>query len=286
MFGYVIIDKPNILIKDFQTYRSYYCGLCKRIGNNYGQLMRMTVNYDIVLLSLLLHNYEKVVPIFEEERCIAHPIGKKVPVAKSNDILDKVVHINTILGYYKVVDNVIDEGKNKTIKLLLKPKFNKAKKLYPELCDFIDKKYNQLRYLENQNCYDENMLADCFGEIMKAIAEASTKKADDNLKNLCYNLGKWIYFIDAIDDIREDALERKFNPFITKGKVIDDEFFNQRESSLRYLLYSTIEKIIESYDKMDITISEGALSNIIYLGLKARTEEVIKRRGKCQKMRL
>lgn len=108
MFGYVVIDKPNILIKDYQTYRCYYCGLCKSIGKRTGQCMRMTLNYDIVLLALLGYNYEDKEPIFKKGRCPVHPL-KKVEYVDNSETLERISDVNTILGYYKLVDDVIDE---------------------------------------------------------------------------------------------------------------------------------------------------------------------------------
>ncbi len=287
MFGYVIIDKPNILMKDFATYKSYYCGLCKRTGSLYGQLMRLTVNYDIVLLSLLAHNYEKVTPEFSEEHCILHPIGKKTPVAKSDEILGRISDINIILGYYKACDDVADEGRHKSIKSFLGRRMKKLRQEYPEFCQTCQKRYGDLSLLERQNCLDENEVAGCFGDILSAAAEAVTKKADDKLRQLCYNLGKWIYFIDALDDIREDFDKRRYNLFAPRTAVLDEQFFEKQEKYHRHLLYSAIDAITDAYDKMDITVSEGALSNIIYLGLKSRTESVLKERGnKCRKIRL
>jgi hypothetical protein len=249
--------------------------------------MRLTVNYDIVLLSLLAHNYEKAAPNFEREHCILHPIGKKVPVAVSGEIFDRIIDINTILGYHKIVDDVIDEDKHRTIKAFLKGKYKKAAKRMPQFNAAVSAQYAKLRELEEYGCLDIEKLASCFGEIMVAAAAAATPKADDKLKDLCYNLGKWIYYIDAFDDIKEDYENNKFNPFIIKGRKVDENFYAECEKNARYLLYSAIDRIIENYDKMDITISEGALSNIIYLGLKARAEEVLKRRGnKCKKIRL
>ena len=113
MFGYVVIDKPNILIKDYQTYRSHYCGVCKAIGKESGQIMRLTLNYDVVLLSLLGHNYDDLDPEFATGRCIAHPVGRKIEYIKDNPILRRIADINTILGYYKVYDDVVDEGKHR-----------------------------------------------------------------------------------------------------------------------------------------------------------------------------
>ncbi len=286
MFGYVSIDKPNILFKDFHTYKAYYCGLCKVTGEHYSQLMRLSVNYDIVLLSLLAHNYEKKEPKFVEGRCILRPIGKKFPIAVSKDILKRVVDINIILTYYKALDDVIDESCHKIIKKYLERRYQKLKKEYQELCQTVDNNYKRLRELEKNNCRSAEMLGECFGEIMASCAKALTKNADDKLVSLCYNLGKWIYYIDALDDLKEDLKKKRFNPFIDEETCIDEKFFEKKEKYIRYLLYSSIDKIIEDYDKMDISISEGPLSNIIYLGLKKKTQEVLERRGnKCQKIR-
>ncbi|MDD4316118.1 MAG: DUF5685 family protein [Clostridia bacterium] len=287
MFGYVIIDKPNILIKDFATYKSYYCGLCKRTGSLYGQLMRLSVNYDIVLLSLLVHNYEKVTPEFTEEHCILHPVGQKKPVAKSDGIFGRIVDINIILGYYKACDDVADEGRHKGVKNFLGRRMKKLKVNYPALCAAAELRFGELRRLEETNCRDENAVSGCFGDVLSAAAEAATEKADDNLRKLCYNLGKWIYYIDALDDITDDYEQKRYNLFAPSTGAPDADFFDKQEKYFRHLLYSAIDDITQSYDKMDITVSEGALSNIIYLGLRARTEAVLKGRGnKCQKIRL
>lgn len=285
MFGYVAIDKPNILIKDYQTYRSYYCGLCKAIGEQNGHAMRFTLNYDIVLLALLGHNYENTDPEFLEGRCIVHPLGKKINFVKNNSILAKIADINTILGYYKILDDVIDENKHKLLKTALYGKYKKAKIRVSTYDERIKAGYERLRVLEN-NKADFAILADCFGSMLMATADALTDKADNNLRQLLFNLGKWIYIIDAFDDIKKDK-DGSFNPFLINVKEFSDIIYDEVEVKVRPVLYQIIAEIINTYDKMDIKISEGALSNIIYLGLKARTEFVLTRRNEqCQKIRL
>lgn len=285
MFGYVAIDKPNILIKDYQTYRSYYCGLCKAIGEQNGHAMRFTLNYDIVLLALLGHNYENTDPEFVEGRCIVHPLGKKISYVKSNSILAKIANINTILGYYKILDDVIDENKHRILKNALHSKYKKAKSRIPTFDERIKAGYERLRTLE-KNKSEFIVLADCFGSMLMSTADALTDKADNNLRELLFNLGKWIYIIDAFDDIKKDK-GKSFNPFLINIKEFDDKIYDELELIARPVLYQTIEAIINVYNKMDIKISEGTLSNIIYLGLKARTEFVLTRRDKqCQKIRL
>ncbi len=286
MFGYVTIDKPNILIKDYQTYRSYYCGICKAIGKRTGNLMRFTLNYDIVLLALLAYNYENADPIFKNGRCPVHAL-KKVEYVEDNDgILAKISDVNTVLGYYKVTDDVIDEGKRRVIKGVIKGYYNKARKRLPEFSESVKKGYERLREMEKTNA-SADALGEAFGRILMKAGDAVTDKCDAKMRELLFWVGKWIYVLDAIDDVKEDCEKQNFNPFLRDNKCWNDTVWEKAEQEARVILFETIEKIRKVYDSMDIKISEGALSNIIYLGFKSRTERVLEGRGqKCQKIRL
>ena len=48
MFGYVTVCEPELKIKDFRKYRSYYCGLCQTLKEKYGFSGQMTLTYDTV----------------------------------------------------------------------------------------------------------------------------------------------------------------------------------------------------------------------------------------------
>ena len=52
MFGYVIPRKSELRVREWESYRAYYCGLCKELGREYGFLSRFVLNYDLVLLAL------------------------------------------------------------------------------------------------------------------------------------------------------------------------------------------------------------------------------------------
>jgi len=276
MFGYVTCDKPNMLVKDFYEYRAYYCGLCKTLGKSYGQLARFGVNYDIVLLSLLAHNYAKVAPQFCDSHCIAHPIGVKRKMLISNPILKKVADVNCIMAYYKLEDNITDEGglKYKLAKALLSRKYKKAKAALPTLDRQTEYYYNKMRSLEQSNNYCLDSLADCFALITVEIGRATTGKEDKNLYDFCYNLGRWIYIIDAVDDFRKDLKQRKFNPFCAD---YSEDSIDKLAKDAQCLLTLTINNMRIAYDNMDITISEGPLSNVVYMGFAARVNQVLQR---------
>lgn len=286
MFGYVIIDKPNILIKDYQTYRGYYCGICKAIGKRSGHAMRMTLNYDLVVLALIAHNYENTEPEFAKAHCPVHPVGRKILYAKNSGIFSRISDINTILCYYKLFDDVADENKHKLIMSAVRPYYKKAEKRMAELAKRVSFCYNNLREKEKVKA-EITVLSDCFGELMIAVAESLTQHCDNILRELCFYLGKWVYIIDAADDIIKDGNSGSFNPFLQSAKESGEAVYDEIEPSYRYLTNECIDKITAAYEKMNITVSEGALSNIIYMGLRERTDYIMKKRGqKCQKIRL
>lgn len=67
MFGYVVLNKPEIKFKDFDMYRSFYCGLCRELRERYGISGQITLSYDMTFVILLLSAFmsrrpEKVRP--------------------------------------------------------------------------------------------------------------------------------------------------------------------------------------------------------------------------------
>ncbi|MDD4120690.1 MAG: DUF5685 family protein [Clostridia bacterium] len=284
MFGYITADKPNMLIKDYAEYRAYYCGLCKSIGKNNPQLMRLSVNYDIVMLSILAHNYAKIKPDAEMGRCLIHPIGKKFAILKHDELQGKIVDINTILGYYKLQDDILDEdsGKKKIAKDYIRAKYKKAAGRLPRFDSVISKIYEDFEQIQkNKGSLSE--LIEKSAEMLSEVGKEACPGYDEPLDIFCKNLGRWVYLIDAYDDLWKDYRSKSYNPMI-----IDQELTEEKVEDLtkmvRANLNDYISKIKDSYDTMDITISEGPLSNVIYLGLQARTDQVLENRGnKCKK---
>ena len=286
MFGYVRVDKPNILIKDFATYKAYYCGLCKSISAKYcNQLMRLGVNYDIAFLSMLAHNYEDVEPSFKDTRCFVHPIGPKFPVVVNDRVQERIVDINTVLGYYKVCDDRRDKGglRYSAVKSALKPAYKKAAAALPELDAALKKCFSELEALEQAGSDDLDALAQTSADMLVAVGRAATDAFDEDFRVLAENLGRWIYVVDAYDDMAKDLKQNSFNPFTVKGSLSGEEEA-ELAAAVKERLYGYIREIRAAYDRMRIVYSEGPLSNVIYLGLRQKTDEVLQNGGKkCRK---
>ena len=54
MFGYIEMNKPEIKFKDFDLYKSFYCGLCRELREKYGISGQLTLSYDMTFVILLL----------------------------------------------------------------------------------------------------------------------------------------------------------------------------------------------------------------------------------------
>ncbi len=119
-----------------------------------------------------------------------------------------------------------------------------------------------------------------------AVGKAACPNYDEPLIDFCDNLGRWIYLIDAYDDMEKDTKKKSFNPLLKTNYDLTEEDLDKITIMVEANLKEYIARMKEAYDLMDITISEGALSNVVYMGLNAETDAVLKNRGKACKITL
>ena len=290
MFGYVLPDKPNMFMKDYAQYRAFYCGLCKSIGKSCSQVMRFTTNYDITFLNVLYHAIFDVDVVIKEETCILGPFKKK-PIVKDDEYTQVIVDVNNILGHYKCVDDIKDNksaSKWMFDKLILKKHYKRAKVNLEKIDKIVSKGYDKLRDLEKEGCKSVDKVSDPFANIMKGIAkELFKEKYDDSIGDMMYALGKWVYIVDAIDDIDEDYKDKKFNLFLFDYEYIDKKtFLLEKHDDLEFILMNCYKTILDNFNKLNVKKYEGVLTNILWYGIKAKTEEMLTRSEKCKKIRI
>ncbi len=291
MFGYVIPDKMNMFMKDYYNYKAYYCGLCKRIGIDCGQLMRISTNYDMVFFDMFCHAVMEVSPKYHDEPCILSP--KKKTVVKGDELTDKVVDINTLLMYYKLLDDKLDSKKADIAKslarsLVVSGKYKKAKKNFPELDNLFASEYERLRDMEKQGTFSIDMLADPFANMLsQSVKSVLGDKCSSDIENMFYYLGKWVYIIDAVDDVEKDFKNKEFNPFFVGYNYQNQgKFFEDKGKELEFLLMSSYNAIKNAYKNIELKFNEGAITNILWYGILMRTQDVLGRKGNCKKIRI
>lgn len=278
MFGYVYINKPELKIKDYEAYRGVYCSLCKALGKNYSVFARFILNYDCTFLSLLLMARSKECPGFKSGRCPFNPMKKCNYTLKAEDALSKGAALTVITSYYKLLDSIADSGFFKKVGCtLIRPFFSrwhkKAKRNFPEYENIVKEMYlSQLR-CEKQAGICLDMAAESTAKMLENIMklEAKSESEEKVFAQFGYHLGRWIYLMDAANDIEDDSKSGNFNPFLLKFGEKSKVDIKEVEAILSHS-YFLLTKAYELIDKQRFT---DILDNIIYSGLSKKQKNIL-----------
>lgn len=290
MFGYVTPDKPYMYVKDFALYRCVYCGICKSLQKNFGTIPRLTTNYDSVFLSLLLHNYLNIDYTIKKQNCILHPL-KKRNTALNDSLTKQIVTLNILFAYHKFTDDIIDgEGFFKRLIrfFVLKRAYKKAKKIMPKADKIIIEEYERLRQYEKQGEKSIDKVADCFAVMMEKLCKEILKeKSSLPMEKIFYNVGKWIYLIDAVDDLEKDKQNGCYNPIIAEYGSFDNlkEYKEKTKKDLQFTFNCIYNVIEQELNKIYFNFNTDVLRNILLRGLKSRTNMLMES-CKCSKIRI
>lgn len=258
MFGYVVINKHELKIKDFELYSSYYCGLCRDLKEMFGSKGQLTLNYDLTFLAILLDGLYEDDTVVSECRCVVHP-GKKHQTRR-NEFTRYAAEMNILLTYYQCLDDWKDE-KKKDRKLLassLKKKAQKVIDKYPEKCKAIVAELDRLNEMEKAGNCNLDLLSGCFGRLMSELFCYKDDEWKIYLGNTGFFLGKFIYILDSFCDYEEDMQKGLFNAL--------KEFGTDREQ-VEGLLTMMMAECTRNYEMLPIVENVDILNNILYSGV-------------------
>ncbi len=262
MFGYIAINKAEMKFKDFDTYHSYYCGLCKRLKECYGRRGQMTLSYDMTFLIVLLTGLYEPETITEMTSCIAHPLEKHT--ARTNEFSDYAAAMNLILTYYKCQDDWMDEQKKKSYAVMkaLEPKMKEINIFYPEKVSCISTNLKKLSILESENEQNIDLMSGLFGDIMAELFACRHDEWEASLRKIGFFLGKFIYLMDAYEDVEKDIKSGNYNPF--KQAFLNNENFAE---DIRSLLTLMMAECSREFEKLPILLHADILRNVLYSGV-------------------
>ena len=280
MFGYVTPDEPYLYKKDDVLYKAVYCGTCKCLGKSCGQRARLTLTYDITFLSVFLHNALGQDVKLKKQRCITHCVKARQMVLK-DEIGMLCADVNVILAYHKVLDDIIDKNKGKIKKIFLKKAYKKAKKHHAEIDNIVKEEYYALRKLEKDNCNSLDIICDPFENMLKRISVYCLKnKSTVHTENLFYQLGKWIYLIDAMDDMEKDIKNKNYNPLnaIYQNKKLQQ--IVTEKNDLTFTLNTIFSSIKNELNQIEFYFNSDLIENILLKGISSATRKVINKERK------
>lgn len=279
--------KSEMKIKEYNMFRAYYCGLCKTMGSEYNQLTRMGLNYDLSFLSLLLSSLEKDLDKVRIEKCIAHPISKRM-VVEENESLKYTSSISIMLIYFKLLDDWKDDRSVKSLlaNIPFSRAVKKAQRQEGEKFKIIREKLDDLSKLEEDKCAEIDEVAHDFAKLMEKISSPDFIKDKDTrriLGVLGYNLGRWIYILDAFDDLEEDMRDKTYNALLLQHNYREGDdieaFIEKVKPSIEFSLTLTLENIAKSFELLEIRHNREILENIIYLGMRSKMDRIFNEKG-------
>jgi hypothetical protein len=261
----------EILSEDERTrFGQTYCGLCRTLGKHCGAASRLILNFDFTFLSILLSDGQDGNCICSH--CIASPI-KKRSVRKPDAAMLLAADESVILAWWQLKDSILDHGPLKGIKyrlfsLILHHSYRKAAKNQPEFDRITQKQLCKLAQLEKSRCSSMDLAADTFAELLANASDSLTDSAHRRiLYEILYHLGRWIYLIDAADDLEKDTASGNYNPLIfryhLKNGVLDSNSRREFETTLDH----SIHRIASAYELWDFGCWSTILEKTIYTGL-------------------
>lgn len=272
MFGYVRINKMDLTFREFDYYKGYYCGLCKYLKENHGEVSRLSLNYDITFLIVILTALYKLDSDITYERCIANPLKKKMRIV--NEITEYAASMNILLSYYKLEDNLYDDNgiKDKLAYELYKGKLKKAYEKYPQKAEYIKQQLGNLRELEKQESKSIDKVSNTFGNLMGEIFVYKKDEYEQNLRNIGFNLGKYIYILDAYEDLEEDDKKGRYNPFID---YIDKK--EELKNKVDRLISMSLGMATKNIEQLNLEFNKSIIDNIIYSGVYLRYKSILEK---------
>lgn len=288
MFGYVVVEKPSLRLREYDYYRATYCGLCHAMGKCMGCASRLTLSYDMTFFALIREMLEGEEVLFVKKRCPRHPI-KKIETVEINSQLEYSAYVGGILTAGKIEDNINDEkGAKRAIASFLRFFLSKmereADKNLPEISYLVEQKLSELKEVETNMVRSIDVPADIFGDMMGSLLSYGLD-GDKKLvaSNIGKRIGRWIYIVDAFDDYDKDRKSGSYNPFVL---LYDAENFSEDNLiSISKMLEAELALALSAIDLLDEdsdkTRSE-IIKNILCLGMPQSVKKVCDKHRKAE----
>lgn len=308
MFGYVTICKPELKVKEFYEFRAFYCGLCRTLKSKYGIPGQMTLTYDMTFLVMLLTSLYECPTAEEHHHCMVHPVKKHAML--QNEITDYCASMNVALSWYHLKDDWEDERKPLGLAgmQVFRRNCRKVEREYPRQCQVMREELANLRDIEkaasgkvsgkrerfeNRKNPESSQIAespeltgsrnagmlpdldavsDCFGRLMAELFVWKQDQWEEALRKIGFYLGKFIYLMDAYDDLAKDEKSGSFNPLLARKGEPDFE------DRVREMLVMMMAECTNVFERLPLIKDVDILRNILYNGVWTRYEKLQRER--------
>lgn len=270
MFGYLVASSACLTEEEMNRYKAGYCGLCRSLKKRHGQLSRLTLNYDMTFLILVLESLYEPKEEQGSDICIAHPREKRTWWC--SEISDYAADMNIALAYLNRMDDWQDDARLFALAeaAVLKKAYSTVCVKYPRQCQAMEQSISALRRIEKSNTDDPDAAAATFGHLMGNVFIYKEDRWQDTLFRMGDSLGRFIYLLDACMDLEQDTLRNRYNPFRKYYGL-------ENEKRFRSILKIFLADTIHAYETLPLVEDTGVIKNILCIGLWTEFDKKFKK---------
>ena len=260
MFGYLAADVSRLSPEELARYKACYCGLCRSLQERHGALSRLTLNYDMTFLVLLLQSLYEPEEREGDENCLIHPFSSR-PWQQS-EVTGYAADLNLALAYLKRRDDWNDDGSLLALgqARVLRRAYERVCAAYPRQCGAMRKGLEALSRLEREGVEDPDAAAACFGGLLAELFVWREDRWSGTLRAMGDALGRALYVMDACMDLPADAARNRYNPFRRMCGLPDSE------ERFRGILQMLMGDCVMAFDRLPLVQDALLLKNILCLG--------------------
>ena len=279
MFGYIRPAKERLNTHDEELFQAVYCGLCHELGRKYGFSARFVLNFDFTFLAILLS--EAGAPVCTSCRCIAHPCKARCVMAHTASLEVAADH-SIVLAWWQLRDHIKDHGLLKSLPyrlaaLFLRSSYRKASRCVPEFDASVQRHLSDLAAREREHCASLDQAAEPFAALMADIAAVAPDELHRRvMAEIFYHLGRWIYLVDAADDLKKDFEAGCYNPLRYRYVLTDGTLDKKTQQEVALSLDLSVHRMASAYALLERGVWSNILDSIFYESLYGIGNAVLK----------
>ena len=282
MFGYININRNQSTEESKEAYQAYYCGLCQKLRNNFGAKGQMLLNYDMTFLIVLLTGLYELESQKQEFTCPMHPTRKQT--AWLNEATEYAADMNLLLGYHNLEDDWKDDKSytKKALAKILEKDYVNVREKYKRQAEAVETYMEKLKAAEEDKEQNLDVTAGLTGEMMGEIFDWKRDEWSEELHCLSFYMGKFIYLMDAYEDMEKDKKKKQYNPL----RLMADQCQGDFETFCKLMLTSMMSECARSFERLPILTHADILRNVLYSGVWSKYEYLQLKKKKQQEKKV
>ncbi|HIS94362.1 MAG TPA: hypothetical protein IAC19_01165 [Candidatus Ventricola gallistercoris] len=272
MLGVMTVRKEELKFREFDRYRSFYCGLCRSIGQRCGKACRMALSFEMTFLSMLLTSLYEPQTSSEWRRCAFHPVHRRLMLG--NEAIDYCADLSALISYYDLRDGWEDERRIDRLaqSALLQKSAIRAGQALPRQREAVERYVASLHEVERRNDQNLDAAANLTGELMGELCVMKQDVYERDLREMGFYIGKFIYLCDCYEDIERDMRKGSYNPLIARRESPDFA------KTCEQMLGDMMARAAQAFERLPLIEDAAIMRNILYSGIWLRFENASERR--------